>query len=141
MHANPARFAVVGRNGIFVHELQAEGSLTTQHWIPEYFPSAIEFDPRDGNLIAYNANGRFEVFNPSDGTLVRSSKLQGSSEVLSLAFDPVARWLATGHADGTIRIHDRFNLQTVFVLDGHVGPVRCLSWTPDGQRLASGSQD
>ncbi len=63
-------------------------------------------------------------------------------EVLSVAFSPDGRWLASGSGDRTIRVWDVENLDAVpRVLNGHEDWVGSVAFSPDGQWLASGSDD
>jgi WD40 repeat protein len=44
---------------------------------------------------------------------------------------------ATGHQDMVIRLHDLATGRLVRELEGHVGPLQSLAFSPDGQRLVS----
>jgi WD40 repeat protein/tRNA A-37 threonylcarbamoyl transferase component Bud32 len=64
-----------------------------------------------------------------------------SSEVRVVAFSPDGKFIATGCADGTIRIWDTHTSQAKIDLRQHKAPIRALAFSPDSQTLLSGSED
>jgi len=74
-------------------------------------------------------------------TLKEIKRLEHSDPVLSVAFSPDGRLLASGSWDRTIRLWDVGTGQVVRTLSGHTGWVRSVAFSPDGRLLASGSRD
>lgn len=79
------------------------------------------------------------LWDASTGRLIRVLSA-GAGEVYSLAFYG-SRWLASGHEDGSVRLWDVTSGELHRKLDLHRYGVNTLSWSRDGQRLASGSYD
>ena len=58
-----------------------------------------------------------------------------------MAFSPDGKRLASGSADGTVKVWDALTGQETLTLKGHNGRVASVAFSPDGQRIASGSRD
>lgn len=83
--------------------------------------------------------GRVELYNPVTGA-VRAA-LEHGSEVYGLAFAPDGRLLATGGADGTLRLWDTESGTATAILEGPDGEVRGPSFSPDGAMVAASWQE
>jgi ribosome assembly protein 4 len=71
-----------------------------------------------------------------------SSTLPGHTDsILSVAFAPHGKLLASGSGDHTIRVWDVNTEMPKWTLRGHKDWILALAWSPDGKRLASGSKD
>jgi hypothetical protein len=61
--------------------------------------------------------------------------------VFSISFSPDGKMLASGSRDGTIKIWNISDGQTLFTLTGHAKDVKSVAFSPDGKILASASMD
>ena len=65
----------------------------------------------------------------------------GEVAIVSLAYSPDGKRLATGSADYRITLLDLINRKVLHSFVGHDGEVTALAFSPDGTRLASASHD
>ncbi len=61
--------------------------------------------------------------------------------VKALAFSPNGKLIASGGADGAVKLWNAVRGDEVAALEGHKGEIRTLSFRPDGRVLASASAD
>ena len=93
-----------------------------------------------------NADRNLEL-GPNDQALGRVDRrlrqsLRGHQDwVLHVEFSPDGRRIATGGADGAIKVWETTSNQEPFTLRGHKQNVTCVAFSPDGRRLASTSSD
>ena len=64
-----------------------------------------------------------------------------SADVVSIAFSPDGRRLATASFDRTIKLWDMQTGQDVFTLLGHTAGVVSVAFSPDGNQIVSGGID
>ena len=96
----------------------------------------VVFDPT-GTRIATSrlVEGVADVWDASTGD--RVATLAAPSEISDLTFGPDGTTLATGHADGTVRLWDPESGSQQLVLRGHEPRVVHVVFGPDGSTLAS----
>ncbi|XP_067864553.1 notchless protein homolog 1 [Heptranchias perlo] len=71
-----------------------------------------------------------------------TSSLEGHTEaVISVAFSPTGRYLASGSGDTTVRFWDLTTETPHFTAKGHKHWVLSIAWSPDGKKLASGCKN
>ncbi len=99
----------------------------------------------DGSLLAIaggNAGrlGEVRLINRESGELVRVLGVS-FDVVFAAAFHPSGERLATGAADGLVRVFEVATGKEVLSLGSHSDWVFDLAWNADGTRLASASRD
>ncbi|MBE9227182.1 trypsin-like peptidase domain-containing protein [Phormidium sp. LEGE 05292] len=79
------------------------------------------------------------VYLGDDFTLVNT--LPDTKKVLSVAISPDGQIIASGLADGNIKLWNKNTGKELRVLAGHSSTIDSLAISPDGQTLVSGSRD
>ncbi len=103
----------------------------------------------DGKHLAHGSykstgDGRvrvFDVSNPSQPAVVQ--EITGHTGfVRGVAFSPDGLCVASGSADGTVRVWNRATGESrSLTAPTQMGVIQCVAYSPDGTRLASGSDD
>jgi len=93
--------------------------------------SGLRLADKQGDAVAYKAL----AWSP-DGSILAGA---GSGERIGGAHNP--RRLDAPTVGNGIFLWSANSVQPIRVLLGHSNQVMCLSWSPDGTRLASGGQD
>jgi WD40 repeat protein len=94
----------------------------------------------DGRLVVSAGAARPTIVEPFTGrTLARLGG--GSPYAVTASFSPDGMRIATGEADGTVRLWDATTGEEQMVLIGHTASVVDVTFGPEGRRLASVSLD
>src|SRR5262249_9096145 len=116
-------------------------------------PSAIKglvFHPDGKSLACLHARkgGTVEILETETGKSIRLIPTHHPGEAQCLAFSPDGRYLATGGrgsrsgiGDEAIKVWDAESRACVLTLSGHTNFVSGLTFSRDGQRLASAGWD
>lgn len=64
-----------------------------------------------------------------------------ASWVTAIGFAPQARFIATGHDDGKVRLWALEEKESLRTFEGHRLPVSAVAFSPDGTRLACAGED
>ena len=73
--------------------------------------------------------------------LLWSSSAEPSAVVISIAYSPDGKMLASGSGDNTVKLWDARSGDLLRTLEGHTDTVLSVAFAPDGKTLASGSED
>lgn len=93
----------------------------------------------DACHIAGLASSLVRVWNSAGDLTVEYSG--HTDEVLSAAWAPDSRCLASAGFDGTVQVWKASCGETLLTYQAHEGWVRDVQWAPDGQRVASAGYD
>ena len=121
----------------------------TEKQLPEGVKTHIESNGRLTGNIHYSPDGKGLAVASSMGIWIYDARtgaevtlLSGhQGDVLSIAYAPDGKTLASGGRDGTIRLWRPKTNQHLATLTGHGGLVTSLAFSPDGKKLVSGSGD
>ncbi|OOF99156.1 hypothetical protein ASPCADRAFT_504637 [Aspergillus carbonarius ITEM 5010] len=61
--------------------------------------------------------------------------------VSAVQFSPDSSMIASGGADGAVKVWDTGTGRLIHTFEGHLAGISTISWSPDGATIASGSDD
>jgi WD40 repeat protein len=108
---------------------------TTRRAVDRAYALALD---REGTRVAAATGRSIAVWRPGER---RPVVLRAPAVVRSVALDPRGEVLAAGDVRNTIRIWELASDEQPLALSGAGGPVTALAFSPDGTRIASGSDD
>jgi WD40 repeat protein len=118
--------------------------------------NAVALSPNGRTLVSASHDATLRLWDPAAGKQVRKIQVPdataregGPSQekgihyggVLTVAYSPDGRLLASGSCDGTVRVWDAGTGKELHTLPRHGREVNSVTFSPDGNVLASGSRD
>jgi WD40 repeat protein len=103
--------------------------------IPTDATGGIEYDSTGAHVVTVSATGTTTIWHAADWT--RIAVLGDSPAAIDVDVSPNGSRVATGNADGTVRIYDADTGALRLVLRGHPWWVSSVAFSPDGTKLAS----
>ena len=106
---------------------------------------ALAFNP-DGRLLATGSgepsrSGELKLWNPADGSLVRTIPDAHSDTIYSLSFSPDGNHLASSGADRFVKVWEVATGTLARSFEGHTHHVLSVDWKTDGKILATAGAD
>ena len=101
----------------------------------------VAFSPNPRNTLAFGSADNL-IYIWDTETKSHQRTLRGHTDyVLSVAYSPDGRKLASGDKNGTVRIWNAQTGSLRYTLYGHTNSVFSVAFSPDGSTVASGSLD
>jgi WD40 repeat protein len=122
---------------VYIYDAQTGEQLKSQALSGEIL--SLDWSP-DGRWIAVGMFAHLTILDAA--TLEPVHELVDMPSPRSVAYSPDSQIIAVGTVQtGDVSLLDAVTLNQIRTLHGHTSPVTALSWSPDGTRLLSGSDD
>ncbi len=92
----------------------------------------------DGRRIVSFGLGEAQVWVPLSGSILYNYKVKGFATIVTaITWSPDSTRVATAGSDKVVQIWDASDGHIITAYKGHHKFIRCLSWSPNGQHIAS----
>lgn len=103
--------------------------------------TAVAFTPDGKQLVTGTLSSQIRIHNAEDGTLIRTIEREGFT-FRTFAVSPDGKYVAVAwDTDPVIKLYRLADGEIAKTFAGHENNVSALTFSPDGQYLASGSSD
>ncbi|QRV92067.1 hypothetical protein RhiJN_20085 [Ceratobasidium sp. AG-Ba] len=103
--------------------------------------TSVAFTPNGSLLISSSVDRTIRFHNPYTGRSAGDRIATGTHHASSVAVSPDGTRLAGGCSDWTIKLYDLVTRTQIFQYEGHVGCVKQVVFSPNGQFIVSASDD
>ncbi|NDJ60413.1 MAG: WD40 repeat domain-containing protein [Chloroflexi bacterium] len=100
----------------------------------------IFYAPDKTELYALSIDGQLNVVDAETGAVVNRLAAHTAYSG-SFSFDGLNNRLALGGDDGTVKVWDLFERQSLVTIDAHDGRITALAFGPEGDQLVTGGGD
>ena len=106
---------------------------------------AVAFSPDSKRLASTGEDRQVKIWNVATGEELFSLRgpdddVRSFRPVLSVAFDPLGRWIVSSYSDST-RLWNAQDGEPIRTLGEHAGPVLSVAVGPEGRWIVTGSKD
>jgi len=142
---NKKWLAVVDRNCVHIWDLRNNSLLYTLM----VNASTVTYSPNSKRLTIGTVDGKIQIYTASKGNLLRKIYVRKhersysyyESKILSIAYSPNGKLLASTTLDSSVIIWDSNSGKLLQTLKGHQSEVNTLAWSPNSNWVASGSKN
>jgi WD40 repeat protein len=123
--------------------------------------SALAMQSESKHIVLGYTNGSMSIFEPKPKRVIQIESFPAHNRVTFAAFSADNKWVATGGADGTVKLWETYNIgkyqedcenrkegapkppypSAKRMFTAHTGSVNGIAFSPDGKRLATCSAD
>lgn len=113
------------------------GAILVTYQQPESKVNGLAWSP-DGMRIVSFGLGEAQVWTPLSGNILYKYKIKGFSTIITaITWSPDSTRVATAGSDKAVQVWDASDGHIITAYTGHHKFIRCLSWSPNGQYIAS----
>jgi WD40 repeat protein len=120
--------------------LQKSGLYTSPGVAHRDMVYSLAFSP-DGSMLVSGSYREVKLWQRPVNPLKHHFNDHGAEAAQCAAVSPDGKWLASGHANGQVRVLDLATGKSAKSLSAHKGGIVALRFSPDGARLASLGND
>lgn len=95
----------------------------------------------EDRVASVSNDGTLKLWDATSGAVLWSASHDHNAQTRSVCFSPHVRLLVAGTVDRRLHCRDVDTGALLATLEAHEGAVNCLTFSPDGTLLASGSSD